>query len=52
MAQFVLDTSELDVDVLGPITFATANATLGSLMQVQLLGLITLFQQAHLLVDF
>ena len=31
MAQFVLDTSELDVDVLGPITFATANATLGSL---------------------
>jgi hypothetical protein len=31
MAQFVLDTSELDVDVLGPITFATANATLGSI---------------------
>ena len=31
MAQFVLDTSELDVDVLGPITFATASATLGSL---------------------
>ena len=31
MAQFVLDTSQLDVDVLGPITFATANATLGSL---------------------
>ena len=31
MAQFVLDTSELDVDVLGPITFATASASLGSL---------------------
>lgn len=31
MAQFVLDTSQLDVDVLGPITFATANATFGSL---------------------
>jgi hypothetical protein len=31
MAQFVLDTSQLDVDVLGPITFATANATLGSI---------------------
>jgi hypothetical protein len=31
MAQFVLNTSQLDVDVLGPITFATANATLGSL---------------------
>ena len=31
MAQFVLDTSELDFDVLGPITFATASASLGSL---------------------
>jgi hypothetical protein len=31
MGQFVLDTSELNVDVLGPITFATASATLGSL---------------------
>jgi hypothetical protein len=31
MAQFILDTSELDVDVLGPITFATATANLGSL---------------------
>jgi hypothetical protein len=30
MAQFVLDTSQLDFDVLGPITFATANASLGS----------------------
>jgi hypothetical protein len=30
MAQFVLDTSKLDVDVLGPITFATASASLGS----------------------
>jgi len=30
MAQFVLDSSELDVDVLGPITFATAMANLGS----------------------
>jgi hypothetical protein len=30
MAQFVLDSSELDVDVLGPITFATATANLGS----------------------
>jgi len=30
MAQFVLDTSQLDVDVLGPITFATASASLGS----------------------
>lgn len=30
MAQFVLDSSELDVDVLGPITFATATASLGS----------------------
>ena len=30
MAQFILDTSELDVDVLGPITFATATANLGS----------------------
>ena len=29
MAQFVLDTSQLDVDVLGPITFATASASLG-----------------------
>jgi len=29
MAQFVLDSSELDVDVLGPITFATATANLG-----------------------
>lgn len=31
MAQFVLDTSQLDVDVLGPITFATASASLGSI---------------------
>jgi len=31
MAQFVLDSSELDVDVLGPITFATAMANLGSI---------------------
>jgi hypothetical protein len=31
MAQFVLDTSKLDVDVLGPITFATASASLGSI---------------------
>jgi len=31
MAQFVLDSSELDVDVLGPITFATATANLGSI---------------------
>jgi hypothetical protein len=30
MAQFVLDTSQLNVDVLGPITFATASASLGS----------------------
>lgn len=30
MAQFVLDASQLDVDVLGPITFATASASLGS----------------------
>ena len=30
MAQFVLDSSQLDVDVLGPITFATAMANLGS----------------------
>jgi hypothetical protein len=30
MAQFILDTSELDFDVLGPITFATATANLGS----------------------
>ena len=30
MAQFILDTSELDTDVLGPITFATATANLGS----------------------
>jgi hypothetical protein len=30
MAQFVLGSSELDVDVLGPITFATAEANLGS----------------------
>lgn len=31
MAQFVLNSSELDVDVLGPITFATATANLGSI---------------------
>jgi hypothetical protein len=31
MAQFVLDTSQLDVDVLGPITFASASASLGSI---------------------
>ena len=30
MAQFVLGSSELEVDVLGPITFATATANLGS----------------------
>ena len=30
MAQFVLGSSELGVDVLGPITFATATANLGS----------------------
>lgn len=30
MAQFILDTSELNTDVLGPITFATAEANLGS----------------------
>jgi hypothetical protein len=30
MAQFILDTSQLDLDVLGPITFATASASLGS----------------------
>jgi len=30
MAQFLLDTSQLDFDVLGPITFATASASLGS----------------------
>lgn len=30
MAQFVLDSSQLDIDVLGPITFATATANLGS----------------------
>lgn len=30
MAQFVLDSSQLDVDVLGPITFATATANLSS----------------------
>lgn len=32
MAQFVLNSSELDVDVLGPITFATAEANLGSIL--------------------
>ena len=31
MAQFVLDTSQLNVDVLGPITFASASASLGSI---------------------
>ena len=30
MAEFVLNSSQLDVDVLGPITFATATANLGS----------------------
>lgn len=30
MAEFVLNSSQLDVDVLGPITFATAEANLGS----------------------
>ena len=30
MAEFVLNSSQLDVDVLGPITFATAQANLGS----------------------
>jgi len=28
MAQFILDTSELDADVLGPIVFATASSDL------------------------
>jgi hypothetical protein len=28
MAQFILDTSELDTDVLGPIVFATASSDL------------------------
>lgn len=31
MAQFILDTSELDADVLGPIVFATASSDLLSL---------------------
>ena len=31
MAQFVLDTSQLDVDVLGPIVYATASADLQGL---------------------
>lgn len=31
MAEFVLNSSQLDVDVLGPITFATATANLGSI---------------------
>jgi hypothetical protein len=31
MAQFILDTSELDTDVLGPIVFATASSNLLSL---------------------
>jgi len=31
MAQFILDTSELDTDVLGPIVFATASSDLLSL---------------------
>ena len=30
MAEFVLNSSQLDVDVLGPITFAAATANLGS----------------------
>jgi hypothetical protein len=30
VAEFVLNSSQLDVDVLGPITFATATANLGS----------------------
>jgi hypothetical protein len=30
VAEFVLNSSQLDVDVLGPITFATAQANLGS----------------------
>ncbi len=32
MAQFVLDTSQLDVDVLGPITFATAQSLFDGLL--------------------
>lgn len=31
MAQFILDTSQLDQDVLGPVVFATAAAELGGL---------------------
>jgi hypothetical protein len=31
MAQFILDTSELDEDVLGPVVFATGSAELGGL---------------------
>jgi hypothetical protein len=31
MAQFVLDTSQLDIDVLGPIVYATASADLQGL---------------------
>lgn len=31
MAQFILDTSQLDQDVLGPVVFATASAELGGL---------------------
>ena len=31
MAQFILDQSALDSDALGPITYATASANLGSL---------------------
>lgn len=32
MAQFVLNTSELNQDVLGPITFASAQATFGAIV--------------------
>ena len=31
MAQFILDTSQLDQDVLGPVVFATGSAELGGL---------------------
>lgn len=31
MAQFILDQSALDTEALGPITYATASASLGSL---------------------
>ena len=31
MAQFILDTSQLDQDVLGPVVFSTGSAELGGL---------------------